>query len=42
MELRIKTDHIEEILMNMGFLKSEENSNFEDKLEFMKLWELLV
>ena len=42
MELRIKIDHIEEILINMGFLQSEDASNFEDKLEFMKLWELLT
>ena len=41
MDIRLKIDHIEEILIHMGLIRPSKDNDFEDKLEFMKLWQQL-
>ena len=41
MALRLKDDHIEEILIHLGLIRPSKETEFEDRFEFMKLRELL-
>ena len=37
----MKDDHAEEILIHLGLIRPSKDTEFEDKFEFMKLWQLL-
>ena len=39
-DLRIGCDDAEELLIKLGFIRSE--TSFDDKMEFMKLWKIMI
>lgn len=41
LSLRLKMENVEEVLVQMGFIRQGEASDIQDKLDFIRLWEIL-